>query len=113
VDILTGIQEDHGMDLIAIVQHPLTAIGVAGFIVLQCIQLGRWTAGQADLSWWRTSVEEAAAVYMRATGKDVTRLERMDVDQIAAAVGCRRDVAETCLREIARQAAKSSIASSR
>lgn len=88
---------------IAIVQHPLTAIGVAGFIILQVYQLSRWAEIQADMVWWRKPVEEAAAVYLRATGKDLTRLEALDVDQIAAAAGCRNDVAELCLRDLRRR----------
>jgi hypothetical protein len=92
------------MDLVTtIVQHPLTAFGVAGFIVLQVYQLARWAEMQADLAWWRSPVEEAASVYLRATGKDLTRLGPIDIDQIAAAAGCRDDVAEACLRDLQRR----------
>lgn len=92
------------MDLVPVIlQHPLTAIGVAGFIVLQVFQLSRWAETQADMAWWRSSVEDAAAVYVRATGKEIAHLERMDIDQIAAAAGCRTDVAEVCLRDLARR----------
>jgi hypothetical protein len=91
------------MDLATILHHPLTAIGVAGFVVLQVYQLARWAETQADMAWWRGSVEEAAVVYLRATGKEIGRLERMDIDQIAAAAGCRADVAETCLRDLRRR----------
>ena len=91
------------MDALAsIVQHPLTAVGVAGFIVLQVYQLTRWAERQADVAWWRTPVEESAAVYLRATGKDLTHLDPADIAQIAAAAGCRDDVAEACLRDLRR-----------
>jgi hypothetical protein len=94
------------MDLLpTILQHPLTAIGVAGFVVLQVYQIARWAEVQADIVWWRTPVEEAAVVYLRATGKDPNRLEPMDVDQIAAAAGCRTDIAELCLRDLRRRVA--------
>lgn len=91
------------MDLLMIVQHPLTAIGVAGFIILQIYQLARWAETQADMAWWRTAVEEAAAVYLRATGKEISRLEAVDIDQIAAAAGCRAEIAAVCLRDLQRR----------
>ncbi|MCC6627513.1 MAG: hypothetical protein IT340_08945 [Chloroflexi bacterium] len=91
------------MDIVAIVQHPLTAIGVAGFFVLQVYQLSRWTERQADLAWWGTAIEDAAGVYLRATGKSLGGLEHADIDQIAAAVGCRADIARWCLRDLARR----------
>lgn len=89
--------------LTTLVQHPLIAIGAAGFIVLQIFQLSRWAESQADMAWWRNSVEEAANVYLRATGKEIARLDPWDVNQIAAAAGCRVDVAETCLRDLRRR----------
>jgi hypothetical protein len=92
------------MEQVAVImQHPLTAIGVAGFIVLQIYQLSRWAEMQADLVWWRTPVEEAAIVYLRATGKELARLEAIDINQIAAAAGCRNEVAEACLRDLQRR----------
>jgi hypothetical protein len=98
------VEEHTVMETLAtIMQHPLAAIGVAGFIVLQVYQLSRWAEMQADLAWWRSPVEEAAAVYLRATGKDVTRLGPHDIDQIAAAAGCRDEVAAACLRDLRRR----------
>jgi hypothetical protein len=91
------------MDLLAIAQHPLTAIGVAGFVILQIYQLARWAETQADVTWWGPSVEEAAAVYLRATGKEIGRLEAADIDQIAAAAGCRAEIAVVCLRDLQRR----------
>lgn len=87
----------------AMLQHPLTAIGVAGFVVLQVYQFSRWIERQADIAWWQISVEQAAAVYLRATGKKLERLEAMDIDQIAAAAGCRNEVAEACLNDLRRR----------
>lgn len=92
------------MDLfVAIVTHPITALGVAGFVVLQVHQFARWIEQQADIAWWRVPVEQAAVVYVRATGKEIHRLDPMDIDQIAAAAGCRNEVAEACLRELGRR----------
>lgn len=90
--------------IIAILQYPLTAIGVAGFIALQAYQFVRWSERQADLSGWRVWVEEAATVYLRATGKSLAALEAQDVSQIAAAAGCSAPVAATCLDDLRRRA---------
>lgn len=93
------------MDLAAIVQHPLVAIGVAGFLILQLHHILRWAERQADLVWWRALVEDAAAVYLRATGKDLTALESLDIAQIAAAAGCKDEVAALCLNDLRRRKA--------
>jgi hypothetical protein len=105
----TAVEEGTTMDLLpAIFQNPLTAFGVAGFLILQLVHLSRWAEHHADMVWWRGPVEDAAAVYLRATGKNAAHLEAMDIDQIAAAAGCRTEVAERCLRDLYRHRATAS-----
>jgi hypothetical protein len=89
--------------IVQILQHPITAIGVAGFIVLQAVQLTRWVTQQADVNWWRVWVAESAEVYLRATGKGLDELDAADIEQIAAAAGCTNAVAAVCLRDLRRR----------
>ena len=91
------------MDLmITILQHPLTAVGIAGFVTLQVYQLVRWAEHRTNVDWWLTWVEEAATVYLHATGKNLADLEAHDVAQIAAAAGCPASVAVACLHDLRR-----------
>ena len=92
------------MELITtIMQHPLTAIAVAGFGALQVHHALRWANQREALATWGAAVEAAAVVYLRATGTQLGRLDPVDIAQIAAAAGCPAAAAALCLRDLERQ----------
>ena len=92
--------------LITILQHPLTAVGIAGFITLQAYQLVAWAERSTNVYWWQSWVEEATTVYLHATGKSLADLEAYDIAQIAAAAGCPARVAVTCLHDLRRRTSR-------
>jgi hypothetical protein len=92
------------MELVTtILQHPLTAIAVAGFIALQVHHAVRWVYQWEALATWGSAVEAAAMVYLRATGTELGQLDPVDIAQIAAAAGCPAEAAAICLRDLERR----------
>jgi hypothetical protein len=92
------------MELVTtILQHPLTAIAVAGFAALEVHHALRWAHQREVLATWGSAVEAAAAVYLRATGTEFGRLDPVDIAQIAAAACCPAEAAAICLRDLERR----------
>jgi hypothetical protein len=95
-----------------ILQHPLTATAVAGFAALQVHHAVRWANRRVVVATWGSSVDAAAMVYLRATGKEPGRLDPAEIAQIAAAAGCPDEAAAICLRDLERRRRRAAAAGS-